>query len=342
MKSKFLILSLFLISSIITIAQKSDTIPPVLNSVQITPNVIESGETIEIIANITDEESGVKNIQLIIKSPNGEQEYKIWSDIGVDQRWVSIGNNNYKAIQKISEWAVGGEWRVSMVIFHDNDENWDWAFSYSHELPTFTVNASTPDYLPPVLNTFSLSPNVVNKGDSIHLLINATDDVSGIGSILFQLTDPNSLKIFTGGVVGDQIKDLGDDNYENYFVLYLDGFPIANGEWQVINISLEDIAGNLLYLNNDDSALATFTVIESTSIIDESLNLDIYPNPSNGLINISNTEEKNIITIYSILGEKILTNYNTSIIDLSNQKKGMYIINIETSKGKTVKKVLIE
>ena len=69
----------------------------------------------------------------------------------------------------------------------------------------------------------------------------------------------------------------------------------------------------------------------------------IYPNPSNGIINITNAEA-GYIYIYNILGEvvtKYICNSNHSTIDLSNLSQGQYIVKIVSEKNTFTQKINI-
>lgn len=70
----------------------------------------------------------------------------------------------------------------------------------------------------------------------------------------------------------------------------------------------------------------------------------IYPNPSNGVINIiSEKSQIKNIEITNMLGEVILVSQNTNktSIDLSTQPSGIYAIRIVTSKGSTTEKLIL-
>ena len=58
----------------------------------------------------------------------------------------------------------------------------------------------------------------------------------------------------------------------------------------------------------------------------------IYPNPAENLINISSPNPINNITIFNYVGQTIYHG-NSTRINTSNFKTGVYIIRVETSKG---------
>jgi len=59
----------------------------------------------------------------------------------------------------------------------------------------------------------------------------------------------------------------------------------------------------------------------------------IYPNPSKGLVNISNLKTNSILTIHSISGNLVLSqtvNSNSIQLDMNNQRNGIYLITVES------------
>ncbi len=73
----------------------------------------------------------------------------------------------------------------------------------------------------------------------------------------------------------------------------------------------------------------------------------ISPNPTNGIINLSLNivSEKTIFTVSTIIGEKIYSenigSKNNERIDLSKFSAGVYFCTLETSKGRSTKKMII-
>ena len=108
----------------------------------------------------------------------------------------------------------------------------------------------------------------------------------------------------------------------------------ANGNYAVI-------------INNgtcfDTSACYAITIV---GINESSLNssIDIYPNPTKGMITIKGRDIQNV-EIRGITGQlimKITSKRKQFDIDLSNQAKGVYLINVITSKGVLVRKIVVE
>jgi len=67
----------------------------------------------------------------------------------------------------------------------------------------------------------------------------------------------------------------------------------------------------------------------------------IFPNPSNGSFTIHSEGMKiKSITVTNLLGEQIKTITNSETIDLTEQPKGIYFVEIQTEKGTTRKKII--
>ncbi len=73
------------------------------------------------------------------------------------------------------------------------------------------------------------------------------------------------------------------------------------------------------------------------SIIDA---INVYPNPTNGIITIKAVNLENI-EVFNLQG-KVIYNGIEKEIDLSNNSKGIYIIKVTTDKGVVVEKIVVE
>jgi len=68
---------------------------------------------------------------------------------------------------------------------------------------------------------------------------------------------------------------------------------------------------------------------EQASIHNNSINMKIYPNPSTGIFNISASAN---IEVYNLIGDLILSENNTTSIDLTAAPKGMYYVKLNGGK----------
>jgi len=79
------------------------------------------------------------------------------------------------------------------------------------------------------------------------------------------------------------------------------------------------------------------------SINDEEISqFTIFPIPTSGILNISAAEEINSIAVYTMTGQKMLKNAYQESIDLSTFSKGIYVLEVTTTSGKTQKQRIIK
>ena len=69
-------------------------------------------------------------------------------------------------------------------------------------------------------------------------------------------------------------------------------------------------------------------------------NIDVYPNPTNGLLNIEGQGTMHI-TVSNLLGQKLqeVTAEGSIVLDLSRFESGMYLVRIEGESGVTIQKI---
>lgn len=120
-------------------------------------------------------------------------------------------------------------------------------------------------------------------------------------------------------------------NTEEYDTDFECSFDVLNANGDVLYTSDELADG--IFLNYDNTCGDAVPEAESISC-------NIYPNPTNGIVNISG-EGMMKINVLNVLGQKI---YETSAngfatIDLSSYESAMYMIQVVTEKGTKVEKI---
>lgn len=86
-------------------------------------------------------------------------------------------------------------------------------------------------------------------------------------------------------------------------------------------------------------------VEDQTASIDDKLkdSISMYPNPTNGAINISSSDEILSVVVYDLAGKKVsISNDVSNFIDVSHLNKGVYIMAFQLQKGQVAKKLLVE
>ena len=98
--------------------------------------------------------------------------------------------------------------------------------------------------------------------------------------------------------------------------------------------------------DKDKEMMSSLNLGDNVNVNETTQNdISIYPNPSNGVINITNNgTNKNSIIVRDISGKVILsTNSNVNAtIDLSKYGKGIYIVEVSNSVGTITEKVTIQ
>lgn len=106
------------------------------------------------------------------------------------------------------------------------------------------------------------------------------------------------------------------------------------------------------YMNISAGSLSVFAIARYigglTTDINENIPeniLIIYPNPSNGIIELSNTKYKiQNLKVYDVIGQEILTQVQNSQhinIDLSTQNKGIYFVKLTDENNNVVDKKIV-
>lgn len=83
----------------------------------------------------------------------------------------------------------------------------------------------------------------------------------------------------------------------------------------------------------------------STAIHESTTNKQtVYPNPSSGLITISQLKEQSVVEVYNLIGEKVYVQYGNThaTIDLSSFSKGLYILKIQDGKQLQSCKIILK
>ncbi|MFH1514021.1 MAG: T9SS type A sorting domain-containing protein, partial [bacterium] len=128
------------------------------------------------------------------------------------------------------------------------------------------------------------------------------------------------------------------------------GYPNFRPQWSPdgnrVVYSREDATGHQQIYK-----VSSETGIEENLMNDNSLAINIYPNPSTGkfiieMENVKGQTEDGVIEIYNVLGEKIyffnLTQQTSSKIDFSDSPKGIYFVKIYDGKEIFTGKIVIQ
>ena len=132
------------------------------------------------------------------------------------------------------------------------------------------------------------------------------------------------------------------DMDENFMSYSSDVWMFTNKQASVMNGTMNNYRSSL----KNSPALVNCTGIVGNNNLLNNNQIRIYPNPSNGKILIQNLSNITIekILVRNVLGDIILLSNNINLpfsLDLSNVKNGIYFIEITSSKGKRIEKVIL-
>jgi len=112
---------------------------------------------------------------------------------------------------------------------------------------------------------------------------------------------------------------------------------VDDATWSATNWTNIDPASNFDTNCNVSCSSATTEISENT------VEINIYPNPTKNYFTIE-TQQPQLITVYSVLGKEILTNNinSSTVIDLSELPSGIYFLNATNDHGVVSTKKIIK
>ena len=142
--------------------------------------------------------------------------------------------------------------------------------------------------------------------------------------------------------VGTSYTDSGATASDNY-----DGDITSN----IVSVNTVDtstigtytVTYNVSDANGNAAAEVTRTVnVESSLSIEDntSYKLKVYPNPVDDKLIIQGLQKETKVSIYTILGKLVLSKMTSSEIEVTNLKKGIYIIKIVAEQKETIQKFI--
>jgi hypothetical protein len=94
---------------------------------------------------------------------------------------------------------------------------------------------------------------------------------------------------------------------------------------------------SMAFNNNADSCTTNQVMNSCLGIVavsdSDQLGINVFPNPTNSLVNVDYQGEIILLEIYDLSGVLILRKFGEKQIDLSGQKKGAFLLRVKTDKG---------
>lgn len=155
-------------------------------------------------------------------------------------------------------------------------------------------------------------------------------------------------------IAADPQTDLNEKTLVSDFLLNLTAAPGAGMRVLDMDMNPKDGTddmddGDMLEVTAGNATTVVFydIVVDPTSARDAvESGLNVYPNPSTGIINVAGLESGNRIQVYNALGSKVLDYAvvnTTEVISLEDQQQGMYFMTIsDKAEVKAIFKLIIE
>jgi hypothetical protein len=165
-----------------------------------------------------------------------------------------------------------------------------------------------------------------------------------VSSILYNYSD-NILK--AGWYSPDAVSSITADNEKLYDIKFL----FKGGSTDVVFDNNASVIGDIEAANqNPVSNYINGFVGEANRVIENTnnLSLNIYPNPTNGLLNVVISANRliNNISLFTVEGKEIYNHANIKVVnasvDLSNRAPGIYFLRIESNNDILYRKVIKE
>ena len=323
--------------------------------------------------------SNIKNMSYTFKNAsNFNQDISSWDVSSVTTMFLMF-NNATSFNQDIGSWNVSsvttmgamftnassfnqdiGSWDVSSVTslssmfrntpFNQDISSWDVSkvtlISQMFEEASFNQDISSWD-VSNVTNMNGMFSNNINFNQDI-----SSWDVSNVTNfrMIFENAtsfnqDLSSWDITSATEINYFFKNsgLGTENYDKILNewsqksvnsdlnFWNDGITYCNGETARQKL-ITDFGWNIIDGGLNCSSLS--------SEVESSLSFLIFPNPVNDKLFIQGLSDVSEVSIYDVLGKLVLSKTNTSEIDVTNLKKGIYLIKIKDQQKEIIKKLV--
>lgn len=136
---------------------------------------------------------------------------------------------------------------------------------------------------------------------------------------------------------------------ENDFSGIIDGASLTAGDQKTVDLSAYD--GMQIYIafvmtqdDGDNWFVDNVNVSGTlaTPSFDDASIISVYPNPTNGILNVSVKESLSSIEVYNVLGSLLKRSTNSNQVDISDLSAGSYLAKITATDGRTTTQKVIK
>lgn len=341
-------------------SSNEDVTPPVLNAISISPAVVQNGDSITVTIDITDDISGINGIGFLNYMADVDRMYKTYATIASIEpggtskttmitKWKHVSGSIYTGRTKIPDFASGGTWSVQILACDKAKNNIS-----AHK--SFQVNASKPDITPPVLHSLTVSPQVLSPGDTLTVTIDITDDVSGVSGNGFSGSNTEYISQAGFSQIGSSIiedtvkiwKHISGNIYTGKIKI---AENIRTGRRSLAFFLVSDLADNVAMCEAMiDYSLVYYDIKDRTTAVEdisEFTGFTYYTNPVRvGEILAIKAANITRVTLFTLTGRKVSESDFNHVeevnLSLEGHNTGTYLLKVQTSKGVSTQKLIIQ
>jgi len=198
------------------------------------------------------------------------------------------------------------------------------------------------------LSTFELPAIVLQNVDGTYYV---TDDTSAVINVVYDINETflsNTFTAYLSDETGDFSSEIAigslDSDFAGVIEAEIPAGTISGSGYKIKVKSSNPVRESEIYggvevlLNNAPSGIRKH----------KDFGVKVFPNPSNGKVNIEINKDYNVANIFvmdlsgKIIHSETLSGNSTKEIDLSDYAKGMYIVQLNVDSEKLISKIIIE
>lgn len=229
-----------------------DSLPPEVSALYLDPAEAYDGDRVKITVMAQDDQSEIVMIYGVLVSPSKHAKLPFSCR-------KEGGGNAFSGYVTIPEDAESGQWQVDYLQVKDASQNTQAFFRANHpalfDTATLDVFASRSDAEPPTLDNLDLYPAAASYGETVDIVVYASDVVSGVSGISGRLQSPSRQAHLSFTCTYDP--DTG--TYKGEVSIPANA---EVGPWHVDYILLTDKARNQKKYSQHADALLKETVVE--------------------------------------------------------------------------------
>ena len=276
------LIELGLAHKVLVQSEIEDTKAPQLQALEIIPDEIDTtaaGRTVELLAHITDDVSGLASLSVTFSSPGGA--HKVTAS--AYEAGGEPTDGTYYIPVSFPQGSESGEWKIASFRMTDVAGNEQTLFTgnfielgLSH---TVTISGAV-DTVAPTVNEIGIEPNAIDTSSAkqlVALRAHIEDDLSGFASGKVVFTSPSGKELVSAAGFERYGGDALAGDYSVPLVFPQSSEP---GIWSISELRLVDGAGNERVL--DGFQLKELELERTVEVAGESssVTLETEPNPS--------------------------------------------------------------